>query len=191
MMLETCVSYHAACYKTMLSDLPHPPKLVVADPHCWANTQSKDTHVSSIIDDYHANGVFPVPGNNNWEKGYNAIYQALMVDPTVRHPVTGVLGCPRLPTFSTCPNFIREIQNYKWKKARGAILRNTPDEPIDYNDHSLDETVYVFSVMPTWTPTASPTPTMTALDKVHQAVLRYNPLTVVTPRGGPDGWMTS
>ena len=142
------VSYHAACLKNLVSDLPKPPVWMVLDPACWAKNQSVGARVTSIVDEYNEHGVFPIPGQNNWQRGFNRVNEALAIDPTVRHPVTGELGSPKLMAVSTCTNWSREMQNYKWKKARGTVLRNTPDEPVDWNDHSVDETRYLLSLLP-------------------------------------------
>lgn len=142
------ISYHATVLKQMLTSLPKPVEFGVIDPACGANNMSKDGRVYSVRDEYNTYGVFPVFGQNEWASGFNRMNEALMVDPTIKHPVTGVMGSPRLVVFSTCTNWIREMSNYKWKKSKGSVLRNSPDEPIDYNDHTIDETRYLLSLLP-------------------------------------------
>lgn len=131
------VSYHAACCKNLVSDLPKKPVFYVMDPACWAKNQSKDSRVYSIVDEYNEYGVFPVPGQNDWARGFNRMNEALADHPDAVHPVTTQTGSPLLLCVSSCTNWIREMQNYKWKRARGTVLRNAPDEPIDYNDHCV------------------------------------------------------
>lgn len=182
------VSYHAACLKNLVSDLPKPPIWYVLDPACWGKTQSVGARVTSIVDEYNEHGVFPIPGQNEWQRGFNRMNEALAVDPTRRHPVTGELGCPALLAVSTCTNWTREMQNYKWKKARGTVLRNTPDEPIDYNDHAVDETRYFLSLVPTRISRASEPPKTNALDILAKLRQAYNPFQVTESVGG--SWMS-
>lgn len=183
------ISYHAACIKNLLSDLPMKPALMILDPACWAGTQSRDNRVLSVADEYGEHGIYPVPGQNEWERTFNLMNEALAIDPTLRHPVTGALGCPRLLAFTSCHNWTREMSNYKWKKARGTVLRNAPDEPIDYNDHAIDETRYFLSLAPTTTRPVVTAPTLTALDKWTKMRTAWNPL------GGswttPTSWMSN
>lgn len=182
------VSYHAACLKNLISDLPKKPALVVLDPNCWAKNQSKDGHVFSIVDEYNANDVFPVPGKNEWMGGFNRMNEALHVDPTLTHPVTGESGSPRLLAFTTCQNWLREMSNYKWKKSKGSVMRNVPDEPIDYNDHSIDETRYLLGLLPSQITPPQDVKKKTALEIWQEHRNRYNPLTATEPRQG--SWMT-
>ena len=80
------------------------------------------------------------------EAGFNRLNEALASHPHAVHPVTQALGSP-LPALRLQRRtaWIREMQNYKWKRARGTVLRNAPDEPVDYNDHSIDESRYLFA----------------------------------------------
>lgn len=183
------VAYHAACTKNLVSDLPKKPVFYVMDPACWAHNQSKDNRVYSVVDEYNEHGVFPVPGQNEWARGYNRINEALAVDPAARHPVTGELGSPRLLCVNTCHNWIREMQNYKWKKARGSVLRNAPDEPIDHNDHAVDETRYLLSLLPTVQVPTTPYVPKDALSIWQANRAQYNPL-AAKESYGPTSWMT-
>jgi hypothetical protein len=183
------VSYHAACAKNLVSDLPKKPTFWVMDPACWAKNQSKDNRVYSTVDEYNEYGVFPVPGQNDWARGFNRLNEALAVHPEALHPLTGQAGSPLLLCVSSCTAWIREMQNYKWKRARGTVLRNAPDEAIDYNDHTIDETRYLFSLLAGATrPVASESPT-TPLEKWAALRAAYNPLAEITTPG-PTSWMS-
>lgn len=183
------ISYHAACIKNLVSDLPVKPALMIMDPACWAGTQSKDNRVLSVVDEYHEHGIYPVPGHNEWQRTYNLLNEALAFDPSAKHPVTGEQGCPRLLTVRSCNNWIREMSNYKWKKARGTVLRNAPDEPIDYNDHAIDETRYFLSLAPSVVRHEPVTTPLTGLERIATLRAKWNPL------GGsfehPGSWMTT
>jgi len=182
------VSYHAACLKNLIEGLPKKPVLTIMDPACWANNQTRDGRVYSIVDEYNQYGVFPVPGQHEWQRGYNLINEALYTDPALIHPVTGVPGSPRLLAFNTCTNWVREMSNYKWKKAKGTVLRNAPDEPIDYNDHSVDETRYFLSLLPAkWELPAAPVK-RNALDIIHEQQAKFNPFDTKRARHGT--WMS-
>ena len=182
------VSYHAACIKNLVRDLPKPPVWYTLDPACWAKNQSVGARVTSIVDEYNEHGVFPIPGQNDWQRGFNLVNEALAVDPLRRHPVTGEFGCPALMGVSTCTNWAREMQNYKWKKARGTVLRNTPDEPIDYNDHAVDETRYFLSLVPGTRLDHVVVQKVSPLDILAKLRQGYNPLTAVPVSGG--SWMS-
>lgn len=172
------VSYHAGRLKALTADLPHKPKLEVMDPSCWNKNQSRGEHVFAIVDEYNANGVFPIPGQNDWQAGFNRLNEHLAVDPRLIHPYTGQSGSPRMLICSGGDNekVISEWMNYKWKKARGTILRNAPDEPIDHNDHSIDETRYLLSVLPTVIVPDVPVVKKDPLQVIRDAQAAWNPL---------------
>ena len=183
------ISYHAACVKNLVSDLPRKPVFYVMDPACWAKNQSKDNRVTSIVDEYNEHGIFPVPGQNDWARGFNRMNEALAHDDKAKHPGTGEMGSPRLLAVSSCTNWIREMQNYKWKRARGTVLRNAPDEPIDYNDHSIDETRYLLSLLPTAMVAPSLATAQTPLEKWQAIRAAFNPLGE-NAVGSPTSWMS-
>lgn len=184
------VSYHAACIQNLVSDLPVKPALMIMDPACWAGTQSRENRVLSVVDEYHEYGIYPVPGHNEWERTYNLMNEALAVDPTIPHPITGELGCPKLLCVSSCTNWVREMSNYKWKKARGTVLRNAPDEPIDYNDHAIDETRYFLSLAPAAVKPEHRPVVLTPLEQVRKMRDQWNPLGSSTWNSG-GSWMSN
>lgn len=183
------ISYHAACIHNLVADLPKRPNLWVMDPACWAKNQSRGNRVLSVVDEYNEHGIYPIPGENTWERTFNLMNEALATDPTVKHPVTGDYGCPRLLAFSSCTNWMREMSNYKWKKAKGTVLRNAPDEPIDYNDHAIDETRYFLSKAPAVMQTAPQAQLLTPLERVHRIRNQWNPLSSSLVSSG--SWMSN
>ena len=187
------VSYHAAAFKALCNGLPNPPKLIVMDPACWARNQSRGDYVFSIFDEYVNNGVHPVAGQNDWQAGFNRINEHLAVDPSITHPYTGASGSPRLLIMEGGANehCITEFMNYKWKKAKGTILRNAPDEPVDHNDHAVDETRY-FLTLPGLPLAMKPQVTVERKDPlqaIRDAQAKWNPL-AIQPQASAGTWMS-
>lgn len=185
------VSYHAGRLKALIQDLPSIPKLMIMDPACWAKNQSRGDHVFAIVDEYNANGVFPIPGQNDWQAGFNRLNEHLTTDPRLIHPYTGQSGSPRLLICSGGENekCIAEFMNYKWKKAKGTILRNAPDEPVDHNDHAIDETRYLLSVLPTViVPDVQPVK-KDPLSLIAAQRAKWNPL-AMQPSVSAGSWMS-
>lgn len=185
------VSYHASRLKALTSDLPSPPKLTVMDPACWAKNQSRGDYVFAIVDEYNANGVFPIAGQNNWQAGFNRLNEHLAVDPRLIHPYTGHAGSPRMLICSGGENehCITEFMNYKWKKAKGTIQRNAPDEPVDHNDHAIDETRYLLSVLPTVIVPEITVAKKDPLAMIAEQRAKWNPLAASVSRSA-GSWMS-
>lgn len=182
------VSYHAACIKNLVSQMGFPVANYYLDPACWAKNQTNGARVYSIADEYNEHGIYPVPGQNNWEAGFNRLQEAITIKPNLPHPVTNLPGSPTLLIFSTCQASIKEWLNYRWKKAaRGAVQRNAPDEPIDSNDHSIDEARYFFTARPSH-PVSEAVVKPTTLDLIHQQMRAWNPLADVRHVGS---WMSA
>lgn len=180
------VSYHAACIKSLKAQVGYPFAVDFMDPACWAKNQSSQNRVYSVADEYNEHGIYPVPGQNNWEAGFNRLQEALRVNPNLPHPVTGERGCSQLLVFSTCQATIKEWLNYKWKKAaRGQAQRNAPDEPQDSMDHALDSTRYFFASRPN-VPVIVVAEKADPLAAIHQQMRDYNPLAEEALVGG---WM--
>lgn len=147
------------------------------DSACWATNQSKGGNVYAIVDEYNENGVFPIKGEKDWDTGYTRITQGLAADPALVHPETGELGAPRIFVSSHCTHFIKEALGYRWKKNRiTSQLRNTPDEPMDYNDHHMDAWFYLEASRPNQ-PVLVVERKRNILEEIRQTRLRYNPFT--------------
>jgi hypothetical protein len=80
------------------------------------------------------------------------------------------------------------MSNYKWKKAKGSVLRNAPDEPIDYNDHTIDETRYFLSLVPAQPVLQEEVRKKSPLEIIQEMRARLNPFAASQPSGG--SWMT-
>ncbi len=184
------VSYHAGCLNRLVANLPTPPKQIYMDPACWQNNQSKGNYVTSIADEYVANKVYAIPGQNEWQAGFNRINEHLTVDHTLIHPYTGQQGSPRILFCSGGDNekVITEFMNYKWKKAKGTTMRNAPDEPIDHNDHGIDETRYLLMSLPTVPNQEKIIAKKDPLQLIRDAQASWNPLAAAPVHAG--SWMT-
>lgn len=180
------VKHHAEVIKGKRAQFKQPVALTYLDSACWAHNQTRGDSVFSTVDEYNAHGIFPVQGQKDWDTGYSRICQGLNVDPQHRHPVTDELGSPHIFVASHCGSFIKEAVGYRWKKNRiTSQLRNRPDEPMDYNDHHMDEWFYFEASRPS----AAIVEAKTKRDVLKELAARrnrYNPLADTTTTGG---WM--
>lgn len=172
---EKPVAYHAQVIKSKRQQLGQPIAITYLDAHCWAMDQTKDQHIYSIADEYRDHGIYAVPGQKDWNAAYNRICEHLTADPTHPHPVTGELNSPRLYVAQHCQHFIREMLGYTWKKRRGTVNRNHPDEPSDYRDHHMDALAYFIASRPSSPIRELPT-RASALELYREVRRRYNPL---------------
>jgi hypothetical protein len=98
----------------------------------------REDQLYSVADEYMDHGIYPVANQKDWSSGYNRINELLSLDVNHIHPVTGEPNAPHLFVLDKCTNFIKEIEGYKWKKARNAISSDRREEPQDGNDHHMD-----------------------------------------------------
>ena len=178
--------YHAAVILEKRRRFPKAPDLTYMDSHCWAQNQTFGGQVYSIAQEYARHGIHAIPAPKNWDAAFSHLTAQLMVSDTRRHPLTKTLGAPGLLVAARCRNLIQEWLMYHWKKQRGTILRNAPDEPVDYQDHAMDAMAYFATGVRrrgTPPPSAHPTP----LERWHLARSRYNPL-AEAPLKGASPW---
>jgi hypothetical protein len=97
----------------------------------------REDQIYSFADEYMDHGIYAVPNQKDWNAGHNRINELLSLDDNHIHPVTGKPGAPHLLVLEKCHNFIKEIEGYKWKKARNSISDHR-EEPMDGNDHHMD-----------------------------------------------------
>ena len=167
--------YHSQVIKSKREQLGMPIAVTYLDAHCWAKDQVNGPHVYSIADEYSDHGIYAIPGQKDKKAGIARVLEHLTIDPNRRHPLTGVLGSPRLFVSSKCPHFINEMLGYRWKKARGLVQRNSPDMPIDYNDHHMDALSYFLLTRPQQ-PVIHIEPKLSPLDLWAKQRKAYNPL---------------
>jgi len=94
----------------------------------------------SIGDEYIRHGLFVQPGTT--QKPYQLVplaAQLLEPDPRLTHIRTGECGGPRLYVFSTCRNFIREIENWRMKRQRVVMgdAVGLSEKPMAKDDHLM------------------------------------------------------
>jgi hypothetical protein len=150
-------SYHASCIKTTRTQLERPILATYLDSQAFSKTQvrsPKELAASPNLDDLYSyadqyldEDIFVIPNQKNWEAGYDRITELLVPDDEHKHPVTGKLGAPHLYVYSTCINFIKEIEGYKWKKVKAS--ENYKEEPVDKDDHHMDGLNGFFTSRPT------------------------------------------
>lgn len=137
------VQHHAAAIKAKRSRFKQGIALSYLDSACWAVNQSRGDSTYATVDEYNSNDIYPVKGQKDWDAGYSRICNGLAVDPTHTNPFTGELGSPHIFVSSQCTAFIKEVTGYRWKKNRITTqLRNEPEEPMDRDDHHMDEWFY-------------------------------------------------
>lgn len=102
--------------------------------------KSLDNARRTIRDEYLMAGLVLQPGSKLAPKEMVPMAAELLrVNPDAKHVVTGKNGAPRLYVFSTCTNFIREIERYRMKRSRiiqGSVLV-AQDRPADEDDHLM------------------------------------------------------
>ena len=183
---ERPVAYHANIMKGKRVQFGQNIAVTWLDSHCWAMDQSRDQHMYSIADEYRDHGIYAVPGQKDWNAAYNRICEHLTPDPTHVHPQTGELGAPRLYVASHCRHFIDEMLAYTWKKRRGTVNRNHPDEPSDYRDHHMDALAYFITSRPSQ-PVREINQWRNPLELMREVRRRWNPLAEEPESAG--SWM--
>ena len=141
---EKVVSYHAQQIKAHRERIPYDVKGTYLDSQAFSRTlmgqkgTPREDELYSIADEYMDHGIYPVPNQKSWETGFNRVNELLSLDPNHIHPVTGQPNAPHLFVLDKCSNFIKEIESYKWKKAKNQIAGGYSEEPVDGNDHMMD-----------------------------------------------------
>lgn len=181
------IKHHAEVIKAKRAQFKQPITLTYLDSACWSVNQSKGDNTYSIVDEYNSHGIYPVKGQKDWDTGYTRICQGLATDPTRTHPETGLTGAPKIYIASHCTFFLKEVTGYRWKKNRiTSQLKNAAEEPMDYNDHHMDEWFYFIASRPTG-PTLVQAPSRDVLKELADKRLAYNPLQSPTTTGS---WMS-
>ena len=172
------VAYHAAAIKNKRTQLPHPVELSYLDSHCFARDQSNGAKIYSIADEYMEHGIITVAGQKDWDSAVTRITQHLNIDPQTKRP--------KLFVSAHCTNFIQEMLGYRWKKLRGTVQRNAPDQPQDFRDHSIDALCYLIASRPVGGQVIV-RKTFDPLKYIHEGRAKWNPLMDDKKAGS---WMT-
>lgn len=180
------VKHHAEAIKAKRSRYKQPIALTYLDSACWATNQSRGDSTFSTVDEYNSCGIFPVQGQKDWDSGYSQICNGLAIDPTHENPFTGQLGAPHIYVASHCSAFIKEVTGYRWKKNRiTSQLRNEPEEPMDRDDHHMDEWFYFEASRPK-APIIVSEQRVNPLALIHKRRMSFNPLQETETTGS---WM--
>ena len=170
------VAYHAAIIKNKRAALGLPIAVTYLDSAAFAKNQTHGDRVYAISDEYADHGVFAVPGQKDWPSAYSRITQGLNLDRDHEHPLTGHRNAPRIYISSQCPAFLKEVTGYRWKKHRlTSSAKNSPDKPMDLNDHHMDAWAYFETSRPS-VPFLPHTRQMNPLDAIQHHRTRWNPL---------------
>lgn len=96
----------------------------IADPSIYHT----DKDGRSIFTDFLQYGVFWARGSNDKVRGFVRVNQLFKEN--------------RLKITKNCINFVREINDYKWKEQKPFTNRNLPEEAQAHNDHLMDALRY-------------------------------------------------
>ena len=103
------------------------------DPSIFAKTQSRGNYIYSIADEYKDFKVSLWPADRSDEAASIA-------------RVNEFFKADKIKVFSTLPNFIDEVSNWKYKtRANVRLAVNAPEEPEDLNNHLMDDLKYLIA----------------------------------------------
>jgi len=143
------VMYHAKMLKNEIEQLMEKGYRIdisMIDPHARNKTREDEskTRLVSIIDDYNDNGIYPIPGNCDFDAGFNNLIAQLQIDSEHIHPITGSKGSPHFYVSKRCPWTIEEFTSYKYKdiSPSRSNTENSSERPRKYKDHTVDEARY-------------------------------------------------
>jgi len=103
----------------------------------------------SVIAEYADNGIDLTPGNNSVLAGINRVAEYLAIYPDRQHPITKVLGAPKLYVTRNCVHLIEELKDYQWQALNNrSSERNAPEQPRKFNDHAADALRYGLMARP-------------------------------------------
>lgn len=120
---------------------------IVGDPSMFGKTREKYGDVWAVSDEYEEQGIDLDRANNDITAGINRVGEYLRVDPNHIHPITGEMGSPRLFISQRCPNLMRELSEYIWRKPVSGNDAQK-EEPKKVNDHSCDALRYGIMTRP-------------------------------------------
>lgn len=101
-------------------------------------------------------GLIPYPSTGEVLVGINRMGGYLVVDPEATNPITQAKGSPRLLVCSNCEKWRWEVSQYCWKESpnlevdinTAPDIMNLKEEPINKNNHAMDDTRYLIMTLP-------------------------------------------
>ena len=104
----------------------------LCDPSVLAKTQSRgaNSELFSIADEYRDFGINLIPAlRGSDESGIARVNEKFKAN--------------KIQVFSTLTHFIEEINNWKYRTAKGSAAINAPEEPEDKDNHLMDDLKYL------------------------------------------------
>lgn len=133
------IQHHAAAYHRTNEKWGRLPEYNVGDPSIKNRDKITNT---SVQQEYIKNGIFIILGNNDKAAGINRVRSYLNNGPD---------GSPMWLITSNCEKLIWEFKRYRrknYKNKKLAADHNYPEEPIDRDNHALDDGRYFIMSRP-------------------------------------------
>ena len=98
----------------------------------------------TVLGEYVALGLPFVTSSNDVVAGINRVKEYFAWDPVLRHPITDLMGAPRLFISERCVNLIRRLAEYRREEQKTGRGRQDPPEKFQsYNMHLPDALRYL------------------------------------------------
>jgi phage terminase large subunit-like protein len=144
---QETVETHALAYHTMNKIIGREPSYNVGDPSI-KNRNSQT--LTSVQQEYVKHGVFIILGNNDKTAGINRSKSYLKPGPK-EGSIPELNGKPMWVMTASCPKLIWEMGRYRrkrWANKKVAQEKNLQEEPIDRDNHALDDCRYFIMSRP-------------------------------------------
>jgi hypothetical protein len=171
-----------------------PVRGIYADPSIFKeDTRDRRTATTSIAKEYRECGVYMARADNNEAASIDSLRELMHIDPTLRNPITGRLGSPRLFISSKCVNLIEQVQLQRHAETRNPLTGEKEfleERAQGIPDHAYDPLRY-FANSSVWQPPRlreqPPVPSYRTGQQVAQAVGGYA-IPGSQPRTKPHPW---
>jgi phage terminase large subunit-like protein len=140
---EMTVDQHAQVYHARNLGFKRVPDINIGDP---AMGQRNGVTGTSIIQEYADHGIYIGGERSDVDSGINRMIQYLNPD----RP-----GGAKWKITENCTNLIQEMRKYRWatfSSSKVAYQKNKQEKPNKKDDHAIDSTRYMFTMMPDLTP---------------------------------------
>jgi len=104
------------------------------DPASAARNTTKDGKLYSLFDEYQEQGVYAYPAENDVNAGINRFGE--------------LLKQKKIKIFSSCVNFIHELERYHWTDPKETLLGQVDPKPFKALDHLVDCGRYIIMSRP-------------------------------------------
>lgn len=127
------ISYHASRLREIEPRWAEMRRMI--DPTCKFKTMQDGSRVYSIIEAYLDYGIHFSPAPMETLPGIDKVAQLFKEDKVVIFK-------------DKCPNLLREIKDWRWKKARLGDEKRVKEEPVRLNDDACKALIYLVSGRP-------------------------------------------